>query len=513
MRWGKPRLFVGVDLDGDFLRAVIVRETMGRASVTAAREWALPKSDDDKARADALRQALEKLKAIAGSATWGSTLDGSQVCLRLIQLPPVPRSELRGAVMWEARTQVPFPLDRALSDHVLLGEIEREGGARQLLVMLGAAQEEAVLKRLEPFQAVGIRLSCLAPTAAVLWTGRKQLVELPAAEAFALVHVGDRTTTICVGKGDLLDFTREIALASGPLVSSEPVQQEEHPLVRELRRSLSYYQERHGGDRITTVVLSGAVGCEPGAADRLATLLGCAVKAADPLRRLGLGSGAPELTSRSPAFAVAAAAALSSTGLNLLPPHLRPRAPLPLKRALVAAAALLVLGAGSYHWWLVSAEATYRDLAERSEAELGRLKGRDDEMVRLKGREARLENLSKQMPTASTEPIQWHELFQDVARGLPGNVTLRNLGFTGLEPERQTPGVTRMKVELDGVVFGGESEALVALVTVIESLQATGWFGKVQVSAPIRKTKEYSAPASQFGLTFEVVLADKGQAK
>ncbi len=513
MRWGKPRLFVGVDLDGESLRAVIVRDAVGRASITAAREWPLPDTTAEEERAAAVGQALEKLKAIAGPAAWGSTLDGPNVCLRLIQIPPVPRSELRGAVMWEARTQVPFPLDRALSDHVLLGEIEREGGARQLLVMLGAAQEEAVLKRLEPFQAAGIRLNSLAPTAATLWTGRKQLAAFPATDAVAIVHTGDRTTTICVGKGDLLDFTREIALAIGPLVSLEPAQREEHPLARELRRSLSYYQERHGGERITTVVLSGAIGCEPGAGELLATLLGCAVKIADPLRRLGLGSAAPELLGRSPSFAVAAAAALASTGLNLLPPHLRPRAPLPLKRALVSTAALLILGAGSYHWWLVSAEAKYRAFSQRSAAELGQLRSRDEEILRLREREARVEGLSKQLPRASAEPIPWHELFRRVAQSLPGSVALKSVNFTSLEPEEQKLEATTMKVAFDGVVFGGESEALVGLAAAIESLQASGWFESVRVSAPIRRTKEYSVPASDFGLTFEVGLGGKGLQK
>ncbi|MBI4561978.1 MAG: hypothetical protein HY724_08025 [Candidatus Rokubacteria bacterium] len=516
MKWGKPSIFVGVDADEDSLRGVVVREAMGRATVVAAREWPLPKANTDAERAVALAEALGKLKTLAGSvpgAAWVATLAGSGACLRLIQVPPVPRSELKGAVMWEARTQVPFPLDRALSDHLLLGEVEREGGVRQLLVMLGAAPEEVVLKRLEPFQAAGIRLSGLAPTAAVLWSGRKQLADFPAPEPFAIVHTGDRTTTICVGKGDVLDFTRELALTSGPLVAEEPAKREEHAILRELRRSLDYYQERHGGERIATVVLAGTIGCEPGAAGLLAQLLGCSVKTADPLGRLGLASAKPELAGRSPAFALALAAALAGRGLNLLPPHLRPRAALPLPRLLVPAAALLVLGAAYYHWSLVSAEATYRVLVQRSEAELAQLKGRDEELGRLKGREARLERLSKQMPQVSAEPVPWHDLFRSIAQSLPGNVSLKRLGFTSLEPVERTVEATPMKASVEGVVFGGESEALVALAAVIEGLQSTGSFGTVRVSSPIHKTKEYSKPAAEFGLTFDTRLGSKGKAR
>ena len=132
MRWGKSGVFVGVEIDDDCVRAVIVREVMGRASIRAAQEWPLPKTDAEGERAAALAQALAKLKTKAGSApssAWVTTLNGSKACLRLVQVPPVPRSELRGAVMWEARTQVPFPLDRALSDHVLLGRSSAPAGA------------------------------------------------------------------------------------------------------------------------------------------------------------------------------------------------------------------------------------------------------------------------------------------------------------------------------------------------------------------------------------------------
>lgn len=515
MRWGKPGLFVGVDIDEECLRAVIVREVMGRASIRAAREWPLPKANAEGERAAALAQALAKLKTKAGSApssAWVTTLNGSNACLRLVQVPPVPRSELKGAVMWEARTQVPFPLDRALSDHVLLGEVVRPDGGRQLLVMLGAAREEAVLERIEPFQAAGIRLSSLAPTAAVLWSGRKHLADLPAGGAVAIVHTGNRTTTICVGKGDHVDFTREIALAAGPFVSGETAQGEEHPLIRELRRSLDYYQERHGGERVTAVVLSGEIGCEEGVAARLAPLLGCEIKTADPFGRLGLARHAPELAGRSPAFAVAVAAALGARGLNLLPPHLRPRTTLPLRRALVPVAALLLLGAGYHHWSLVSAETAYRTLAQQSKAELNQLKTRDEEMLRLKGREARLERLSRQMLPASTEPIPWHELFRSVAQALPPSVTLKSLSFTSAEPAQRTPDAAPLEASVEGLVFGGEAEALEALATVIESLQATGWFGAARVSSPIHKTKEYTKSASEFGLTFKVVLGGKGQA-
>ena len=514
MRWGKPGLFVGVDIDEECLRAVIVREVMGRASIRAVREWPLPKANAEGERAAALGQALAKLKTKVGSAassTWVTTLNGSKACLRLVQIPPVPRSELKGAVMWEARTQVPFPLDQALSDHMLLGEVVRPDGGRQLMVMLGAAREEAVLERIAPFQAAGIRLSSLAQTAAVLWSGRKQLADLPAGEAVAIVHTGDRTTTICVGKGDRVDFTREIAVANGPFLSGETAPGEEHALIREIRRSLDYYQERHGGERITAVVLSGEIGCEPGVAGRLAPLLGCEIKTADPLGRLGLARHAPELAGRSPAFAVAVAAALGARGLNLLPPHLRPRATLPLRRALVPVAALLILGAGYHHWSLVSAETTYRALAQQSEAELKQLKTRDEEILRLKGREARLERLSRQLPGASAEPIPWHELFRSVAQGLPANVTLKSLSFTAAESAQRTSDAAPLEASVEGLVFGGESEALEALAKVIESLQATGWFGGARVSSPIRKTKEYTKPAAEFGLTFKVVLGGKGK--
>jgi hypothetical protein len=70
-----------------------------------------------------------------------------------------------------------------------------------------------------------------------------------------------------------------------------------------------------------------------------------------------------------------------------------------------------------------------------------------------------------------------------------------------------------VKASVEGVVFGGESEALVALAALIEGLQSTGSFGTVRVSSPIHKTKEYSKPAAEFGLTFDTRLGSKGKAR
>lgn len=495
---------IGLEVDDESLRAVIVRRGMGGRSVLVdAREWSLPR--DATERTVKLAEALGALRAKAGisAPAWVHTLQGANVALRLLQVPVVPRGELKGAVTWEARTQVPFPLDRAFVDYAVLGEIERDGGGRQLLVMFAAAAEEVVLARLEPFKTAGIHLANLTHTAAALWNGRSALASLPAAEPYVLVHAGEHGATVCVAKGNTLSFTREIALAGGPLATMGSGDGEQPSLVRELRRTLHHYQERHGGERVTTVVLSGTTGCASGVAEVLSRLVGCSVVLADPLGRL-TGATASE-HGRSPAFGLAVAAALSGGGVNLLPPHLRPRAALPWKRLLVPAAAAIVLAAGSYQWWLMSSEPRLRVAVEKSETQLARLKSRQAELDNLKARRQRLERVAAQMPQAQDESVAWNRLFQRVAMGLPPNVSLRQLAFASGDPGEGGRDAPRMKASLNGVAFGTESEGLVALASVIESLQATRAFGAVKVSAPIRKNKDYNKPAAEFGLTFDVV--------
>jgi type IV pilus assembly protein PilM len=519
----KPQLSVGLEVGEESLRGVILKKGV----MVHAAEWSLPKEEEK--RDSILTEAVTALKDKAGAnpaPEWFSTVQGSKACLRLIQVPRVPTSELKGAVMWEARNQVPFPLDRSFTDYQTLGEIEGEGGARQLLVMLAAAQQELVQERLDRFQQMGIRLSGLGLPAALIWNGCRHLIEPSDKDAFALVNVDHGKTIVCVGKGMLLEFTREILVSGSYTVSDDAALKgetirsgEEHPLVRELRRSFDYYQERHKGEKVKHIFLSGGA-CEENLAELLSSALQVSVEAVDPFRKLGFVEGLAE-TGRSAAFTVAAAAALASGGINLLPARFRPRKAFPLQKALIPTAALPLLFLGYSYWSLTVSEKEYQKLYQVRQGEITKLQQEEQERAKLKEREKALTGLLAQLPAGSAESLPWEDLFKQVARLLPQNVALKRMTLNSKEGAERAkePGKGKqpspgMKVKLEGFIFGGETEVLGGLAGLMEALQRAGRFQAIGISSPLKKNKDFGTPGVDFGLDFEVVMgADSGASK
>jgi Tfp pilus assembly PilM family ATPase len=525
----QPQVSVGLEVGEEFLRGVVLkRGARGSYSLAHAQEWPLPKEEEK--RNTILNEAITILRDKAGNKPapeWFATVQGTKVCLRLIQIPRVPSSELKGAVMWEARSQVPFPLDRSFTDHRILGEIEAEGGGQQLLALLAAAQQDVILESVEGFQKLGISLSSLNLPAALLWSGCKYLTKPSDEEAFALVNVDQGKIIVCVGKGLILEFTREILFTGAYPASDDPSSSEEHPLVRELRRSFDYYQERHKGEKVKKILLSGGEACESRLAEFLSGALQVPVETVDPFQKLGfVDGGAPvdgqETASRSPAFTIAAAAALATGGINLLPLRLRPRKPLPLQKVLIPAAALPLAFLIYSYWSLTGAEKEYRKLYGTRQVEIAKFKEEEQQRLKLKEREKRLTELLAQVPTGSAESLPWKDLFKQMARLLPQNIALKRMTFGSKEgtdkvkeASQGKQSSTSMKVTLEGLIFGTEAEVLAGLAGLMEALQGAGRFQAIGMSSPLKKNKEFSAPAVDFGLAFEVVIGSErpGQLK
>ncbi len=514
----KPPVSVGLEMGEEFLRGVILKKGVGGGySLAHAAEWTLPKEEEE--RETTLTQAITALKDKAGAnptPEWFGTVQEGKVCLRLIRIPRVPHSEMKGAVMWEARNHVPFPLDRSFIDYQIFGETEEEGEAPQYLVMLAAAQQEVIQKRLEQFQRHGIRLSGLSLPAALIWNGRKQLTKPSDREAFALVNVDHGKTILCVGKGALLEFTREILLTKRYPVSHKTAA--DHPLIRELRRSFDYYQERHKGEKVKNIFLSGGGGSEEGLAELLSATLQVSVEAIDPFRKLGfrgedLAVGGREGAGRSAAFTVATVAALVAGGINLLPPRLRPRKPFPLQKALIPAAALILALLGYNYWSLGVSEGKYRNLLQTRQGEVVKFRADREQLTKLRKKEQRLKEFLAQLPASSAESLPWKDLFGEMARLLPQNILLQRMTFESKKESDKGNGQSgekrpssQMKGKLEGVIFGNEAEALAGLAEVMEALKGTGRFEGVRMSAPVEKNSEFDTPGVNFGVDFDVVV-------
>ena len=206
-----------------------------------------------------------------------ASVTGPNVFARILRLPPIPEDEVKQAIRWEAERHLPFPVEEAVLDAQVVGEVT-EDGQRQLEVLLAAAPEAMALTCIEMLDGAGLRavaveLSALAMVRALSLRGMPGTV--------AMVNLGASTTEVAIVRGGVPQFTRTIAEGFGALLQDVRVAsgggEARVPaaafgdvldaLTTTLRRSFDFYRRQYAGHQIDRILLCGG-GARAGAVDR-----------------------------------------------------------------------------------------------------------------------------------------------------------------------------------------------------------------------------------------------------
>ena len=110
-------------------------------------------------------------------------LASQRVAFRTILLPAIENpEELRQAVLFQAKEEVPMPLDSAVLDYQVVGGAEGEDGSKKLEVALVAARRELVMRlvmavRQAGLQPIGVDLTAFGMIRALAGEGGQELAE------------------------------------------------------------------------------------------------------------------------------------------------------------------------------------------------------------------------------------------------------------------------------------------------------------------------------------------------
>lgn len=164
----------GIEIGQAGLKAIKLRFVEGAEQVMAvAYDYvAHPKllNQPDAAPDDLIRQALDTFlsRNTIGSDLVAISLPGQNALAKFIQLPPVQQSKVAEIVKYEARQQIPFPLEEMIWDFQALGGgIEESGYLLDGEVGLFAMKRDQVQHHLKPFieRKVEVELIQIAPMA------------------------------------------------------------------------------------------------------------------------------------------------------------------------------------------------------------------------------------------------------------------------------------------------------------------------------------------------------------
>src|SRR3954468_7899794 len=291
------RTAIGLDIGTSVVRAVEL--SYGRSGITLERfgQLVLPPGavlDGQVVDQDAVAACVRKLWQATDLSHKDVVLGvaNQRVIVRQLELPWVPKAELRSSLAFQVQDLLPLPIDQTVLDFFPLEEVTGPATNRTLKGLLVAAARETVLANVRCAEQAGLRVDGvdLTPFAVLRSLGRQTGAEV---ETEALIDIGARVTNIVIHSAGVPRFVR-ILLVGGqdvtdavseqlgvPLAQAEVMKQSvgrsagdagfdaelgdlvrtvaatSHDFVTEIRGSLDYYAASNPGAPVEQIVVTG----------------------------------------------------------------------------------------------------------------------------------------------------------------------------------------------------------------------------------------------------------------
>lgn len=469
----------GIDLGQSALKAMRCKPNEDATRITAEAfdliEYPKVLSAPDADAAELVREALKLFlsRNVVKGDRVAISVPGQAGLARFIKLPPVESKKIPDIVKYEARQQIPFPLDDVIWDYQQMGGgAEEDGFSLETEVGLFAMKRDQVYRALKPFEEAGIEVDIiqLAPLALYNFIAFDQMRDLPKAEDYdpdnppeslVLLSMGCDTSDLVVTNGFRVwqrsvpiggnHFTKalvkelDLQFAKAEHLKRNATQAEDpkavfqamrpvfNDLSTECQRSLNFFQNLDRTAKIKKIVGLGGVMKLPGIRTFLEQNLGHDVERLENFDRLS-GSTVTE----SPIFKDNLLSFATCYGLcvqalrppkirtNLIPAEVVQERMIRAKKpwAVAAAAALLaglaISGMGEY-WraWNTVHKTRYANAETTSATIVGRADAKLAEHTAQEGEFKKLKELGDHLTINAEARTEWLELLKAINVCLP----------------------------------------------------------------------------------------------
>lgn len=540
---GMSRKVLCLDWDKRSLRIVAARPGKGRTVLEDAHSHRLPNNvdaDDPQAMGEFIRAMLRRHRLRHRQVI--VDVPRERAVINRLKLPPTPLNEVAAAVRFQAMKELPFPLDSAAIDYVVMGR-DAKGLANE--VLLAAVTREALER---------VRLTCEAAGLTPTRIGLRPYANLisvqqmkgAATQRVLFVDVGPGATEIDVMAGDALAFARS-ANVNVPLAMIDPAARDDSRVISiadaadieggdeaveaaiadllvETTRTLQAYRATDPDAMIDEIIVAGGTGVEAQLADQLHERLGYPAATFDPTGPLGIpGDEAVKLRSFSAALGLAWG---SGRDEALALDFLNPKRPVSSRevwqkraRIGVLAACIVLIGVGG----LVMKQ--YRELAEQrrqlQEANTKRVAELRERLEVLNRVEEANEwaaevvwpdellNIVEQVNTLGEHPgekLVVQELSLDTVSRDPG-ITLRNVYAS----DWQVP--TELVTRLNELKGKDEQPLYGASQGTWTRVEGNKYHGKVDITVDLERLREFREQAGDRAKERKTRLRDAGRGR
>lgn len=330
--------YLGLDIGSQNIKIAQLKKPAEKYQIVALGLAPAPKSLESEAEADlvAIAETIKKLVSASKVSVKEvvSALPEDKIFARIVEFPRMDEKELNSAIEWEAEQYIPYPLSEAIIDHQLIESPSQMVSAGKIEVFLVAALRTLVEKYTRVIEMAGLKPVALETEMVAL--ARSLLI--PKSAPTIIVDLGARATDLALVENGQIVLTRSLPSAgeaiTRALVSTlglKESQAEEYKkaygmdesklegkikeavgpildvVIKEIEKTLSFYQDRNKSQKIDRVILAGGTAHLPEIVNLFAKELGIEVEMGNPFQQI---EGSAEVLAKldkgtSPLYSVA----------------------------------------------------------------------------------------------------------------------------------------------------------------------------------------------------------------
>jgi type IV pilus assembly protein PilM len=256
----------------------------------------------------AIRKAIEGINLKRTAII--TAIGGVSTAIRQIELPFMSEKELASAIQWEARNYIPVDINDVELDYQI---ISTSKPSNKLDVILVSVIKDFVRYHVELLREIPIepRIIDVNPLALVNAVTFNEEIERD--EFVVLMDIGDKNTTLSIYGEDGQYFVRNIMISGNDFTDDvikgnglsyadaekfkrgedavgliETIKPSLENLVREVRRSLTFYENQTKIRGFSTIILTGGSALLTGLGDYLSVELGLPLKILNPFQKINV---------------------------------------------------------------------------------------------------------------------------------------------------------------------------------------------------------------------------------
>ncbi|MFB3897748.1 MAG: type IV pilus assembly protein PilM [bacterium] len=203
---------IAIDIGTGTVKAIEVHRTRSGVEISRIyiKEIPFVETDTPEARTAAVIETVTTLikesRFSAKKAVFG--LAGHQVFVRKLRLPQASEDRLAKIITYEARQQIPFPLDKIQLDY----QVSPIPDSTEVEVLLVGSKKDSIIDYTGFLSKTGIKPLYLDVTPVALFNFQQLVDSTPTEEAVALINIGASSTDISIVRNGKLSFTRTAPL-------------------------------------------------------------------------------------------------------------------------------------------------------------------------------------------------------------------------------------------------------------------------------------------------------------